>query len=30
LVRSSLQKVVPIFEDLNQHVEQIFPVVNDR
>jgi CubicO group peptidase (beta-lactamase class C family) len=30
LVRTSLQKVVPLFTDLNQHVEQIFSVANDR
>jgi CubicO group peptidase (beta-lactamase class C family) len=30
LVRSVLQNVVPIFDDLNQHVEQMFPVANDR
>ena len=30
LVRSTLKDVVNIFEDLNQHVEQIFPVANDR
>jgi len=29
LVRTSLRKVVPLFTDLNQHVEQIFPVAND-
>jgi|AP45_3_1055517.scaffolds.fasta_scaffold01800_5 CubicO group peptidase (beta-lactamase class C family) len=30
LVRTSLQKVVPLFTDLNQRVEQMFPVANDR
>ena len=30
LVRTSLQKVVPLFTDLNQHVEKIFPVADDR
>jgi CubicO group peptidase (beta-lactamase class C family) len=30
LVRTSLQKVVPLFIDLNQRVEQMFPVANDR
>ncbi|MDA7916452.1 serine hydrolase [Verrucomicrobia bacterium] len=26
LVRTSLQKVVPLFTDLNQHVEEMFPI----
>ncbi|MHC4995987.1 MAG: serine hydrolase domain-containing protein [Planctomycetota bacterium] len=30
LVRTSLQKVVPLFTDLNQHVERIFPLENAR
>jgi len=30
LVRTSLQKVVPLFTDLNLHVEQMFSVANDR
>ena len=30
LVRSTLQNVLNIFDDLNQHVEQIFSVANDR
>jgi hypothetical protein len=30
LVRSLLQNVVPIFDDLNQHVEQMFPVSDGR
>jgi CubicO group peptidase (beta-lactamase class C family) len=30
LVRSTLQNVVNIFNDLNQHVEQIFPVAKGR
>jgi len=30
LVRSTVRNVVNIFEDLNQHVEQIFLVANDR
>jgi CubicO group peptidase (beta-lactamase class C family) len=30
LVRTSLQKVVPLFTDLNQHVEQIFSVANEE
>ena len=30
LVRSTLKNVVPIFEDLNQHVEKMFPVSDDR
>ncbi len=30
LVRTSLQKVVPLFTDLNQRVEQIFPVAKTR
>ena len=30
LVRTRLQKVVPLFTDLNQHVEKMFPVADDR
>jgi len=30
LTRSTVRKAVGIFEGLNQHVEQIFPVANDR
>jgi CubicO group peptidase (beta-lactamase class C family) len=30
LVRTSLQKVVPLFTDLNLCVEQMFSVANDR
>jgi CubicO group peptidase (beta-lactamase class C family) len=30
LVRSNLQNVLKIFNSLNQHVEQMFPVANDR
>ena len=30
LVRTRLQKVVPLFTDLNQHVEKNFPVADDR
>ena len=30
LVRSTLLKVVPLFEDLHQHVEQMFPEEYDR
>ena len=30
LVRTKLQKVVPLFTDLNQHVEQMFPVADGK
>ena len=30
LVRSTLLNVVPIFEDLNQHVEKMFPITNAK